>query len=534
MAKPNILIINPDQMRADSLRHLGNRAAHTPALDALAGEGVSFSQAFCQNPVCVPSRCSFMTGLYPHVHGHRTMNFLQQPHEENLFGDMKRGGYRTYSSHRGDLMAGQYPRYHKALVDEYIRVHSKRPLHHYLPPRGEPGSEGYYSFLNGIVPEKYATDMDDLIVDGAAQAIRRRPKKKPFFMFVGLMLPHPPYQIEQKYYDLIDKSQLPSRIPTIDDQDGKPKMERGLRDALGVSDWDEARLDEIRATYLAMCAKVDNQVGRLIQTLKDEGIYDDTAILVFSDHGDYTGDYGIVEKSQNCFPDCLTNVPFVLKPPVGVRVDRGVNDNLVELTDVCATAAELAGITIDRPHFSRSLLPTVADKTAEHRPFVLCEGGRLRGETHCMEYDPRDHRPEDHYAPRLALQGREDGTHTKAVMLRTREYKYIRRLEEPDEFYVLRQGERVNRMDEPAWAAQIAQAKEQLLTAMIATSDVVPFQLDSRFSLEVIKNGIRAAKAPGFLGDLLGVFLKLTRQSPAQFLRNIALLAQRVKGKKRK
>ena len=84
--KPHIIIFNPDEMRADSLGHLGNPAARTPFLDRFAREeAVSFSRAFCQNPVCVPSRCSFFTGLYPHVNGHRTMTHLLHPGETTLF-----------------------------------------------------------------------------------------------------------------------------------------------------------------------------------------------------------------------------------------------------------------------------------------------------------------------------------------------------------------------------------------------------------------------------------------------------------------
>ena len=74
--RSNILYFVADQMRADAQQYLGNRAAHTPNLDALAGEGVAFRNAYCQNPVCVPSRCSFLSGLYPHTTGHRTMHFL--------------------------------------------------------------------------------------------------------------------------------------------------------------------------------------------------------------------------------------------------------------------------------------------------------------------------------------------------------------------------------------------------------------------------------------------------------------------------
>ena len=509
--KPNLLLINPDQMRADALRHLGNPAAHTPNLDSLAREGVSFSNAFCQNPVCVPSRCSFMTGLYPHTLGHRTMGHLQQPWEENLFSDFRCAGYRTISSHRGDLMAGQYPKYHKALIDEYIRVWPKRPMKYYFPAH----TEGDNSFLNGIVPDKFATDMDDLIIEGAVRSIQANANgRRPFFMFVGLMLPHPPYQIEQKYYDLIDRRKLPPRIPVIDDADGKPLMERGLRDALHV---DESKLDDIRHTYLAMCAKVDNQIGRLLDALKAAGIYDDTAVLVFSDHGDYTGDYGLVEKSQNCFPDCLTNVPLLVKPPRGVAVEAGVHEALVELTDIAATCADLAGITIERPHFSRSLLPALQNKHAAHRPFVCCEGGRLPGETQASEFENVN--PADHYYPRLSLQGREDGTHGKSIMLRTKTSKYVRRAQEPDEFYDLARGERVNLIDDPAYAGEIARAERWMLDWLIATCDIVPRQIDSRFSLDLLKNGMRAVKAPGgFLGALLGVYLRLAKLTPSQFL----------------
>jgi len=511
---PNILIINLDSMRADALGHLGNPASHTPNLDALAQEGVSFRSAFCQNPVCVPSRCSFMTGLYPHVHGHRTMGHLQQPWEENLFSDFKAAGYRTVSSHRGDLMAGQYPAYHSALIDEYIKVRPKKPLKYYFPPH-EPGDN---SFLNGIVPDQYARDMDDLIVEGAVHSIQKNAARgQPFFMFVGLMLPHPPYQIEQKYYDMIDPCKLPPRVPTLRDGDGKPLMERGLRDGLAV---DENKFEDIRHTYLAMCAKADDQIGMLLDALQSAGISDDTAVLVFSDHGDYTGDFGLVEKSQNCFPDCLVNVPLLIKPPRGTQIDPGINDSLAELTDIAATCADLAGITIARPHFSRSLLPTMRDNHMPHRAFVCCEGGRLPGETQASEFENVD--PKDHYYPRLSLQSREDGTHGKAVMLRTKDYKYVRRVEEPDEFYDLTKGEGQNLIDDPAYAGEIAQARQWLLDWLIATCDVVPTRVDSRFALSLLKNGMRALRLPGGpLGSLLGIYLRLAKQTPGQFLRKL-------------
>ena len=534
--RPNVILINPDQMRADSMRHLGNPAAWTPNLDALAAEGVSFSRAFCQNPVCVPSRCAFMTGLYPHTMGHRTMGHLQQPWEENLFGDMKRAGYYTASSVRGDLMAGQYPKYHSALIDEYLPVlpGRRRPKMH-SADRGAPDSDTYFSFMNGILPtdapDEVFTNMDDMIVNGAVRFLRRSRKRRPFFMFLGLTAPHPPYNVERKYYDLIDKAKLPPRVPTIRDGDGKPLMERGLRDALRVGDWEEDRLDEIRAVYLAMTAKVDDQIGRLLAALREEGLYDDTAVLVFSDHGDYTGDFGIVEKAQNCFPDCLCNVPFLIKPPKGTALDPGVNDAPVELTDVCATVADMAGAEIKRAHFSRSLLPAMADKTAPHREFVTCEGGRNLGETHCMEYDPATHNPHNIYAPRMELQAREDGTHGKAAMLRTGRYKYIRRQQERDEFYDLTKGERFNLIDDPAYQRQIADMRAQMLDWYMETCDTVPLRQDSRMPMAFVRNIVRAAKLPAFTGSLLAAWVRLTRQTPSQFMGKLERLGEAFSGK---
>ena len=106
--RPNIIIFNPDQMRADSLAHLGkNAAACTPFLDSLVRtEAISFRNAFCQNPVCVPSRCSFTTGLYPHSTGHRTMSYLLRENETSIFEELKNAGYYVWMNARNDLVAG--------------------------------------------------------------------------------------------------------------------------------------------------------------------------------------------------------------------------------------------------------------------------------------------------------------------------------------------------------------------------------------------------------------------------------------------
>lgn len=521
--KPNIIIINPDQMRADAMRHMGNRAAYTPNLDALAAEGISFANAACQNPVCVPSRCSFLTGLYPHTNGHRTMGYMLHPEEQNLFSDMKTGGYHTVSSTRGDFMAGQYPEYHKKWIDEYIIIPKQKEKLAAAPSlRGEADSDTFFSFYNGIIPtdspDQTAKNMDDATIEGTIRFIQKRPKNKPFFMFAGLMYPHPPYQIERKYYDLIDKSKLPARKRNICFDDHKTAMESGLMEAQRVSDWEEERMNELRTVYLAMCAKIDDQLGQIIQTLKEEQIYDDTVILFFSDHGDYTGDYGIVEKAQNCFPECLVNVPLLIKPQKNIAIDAGINHQLVELTDICATVADLAGIKISRTTFSKSLTATMMDKKRAHREFTSCEGGRLNGENHCMEYHQDTFAADDLYAPRQLLQAKEDGTHGKAAMIRSRDYKYIHRLYEQDEFYVLAEGESVNQIDNAAFQEQIGMMKRQLLDWYMETCDVVPTGLDERFTFEFLKNNMKAMGMPSIVCVLLKVYLKLSGKTVGQFI----------------
>ena len=419
-------------------------------------------------------------------------------------------------------MAGQLRKYHKELIDRYLMFSPVRtPATVVKSKRGEKGSDTFFSFFNGIIPEnkrgREIKNNDDLCIDSAVRQIKKRPKNKPFFMFIGLDFPHPPYQIEKKYYDLIDESKLQQRIPSIEDTDGKPMMETGLRDALGISGWEEGRLSEIRRTYLAMCAKVDSQVGRLISTLRDEGIYDNTAIIVLSDHGDYTTDYGLVEKCQNCFPDCLTNVPFIIKPPKSIAVDKGINDNLAELTDLCATVYDLAGIRPQRQSFSKSLIPTMKDKNTPHRDYVFSEGGRLIGETHCSEKNLFV--GEDAiYAPRLLLQMKEDGTHTKAAMIRSGEYKYIMRLYEKDEFYVLSKGERVNLIDEEEYQPIIAKMKEELLLWYMKTCDTVPQKYDDRFTDEFLQNNIASVGVPLIFAKIATGAISLTGKTTAQFI----------------
>lgn len=164
-------------------------------------------------------------------------------------------------------------------------------------------------------------------------------------------------------------------------------------------------------------------------------------------------------------------------------VQSGVSDALIELIDFPATVEALLGVTPKHTHFGKSLLPLIAGEQEEHRDAVFCEGGRLHGEEHCMEKGSISSiRPEGLYWPRVSLQQNEGAEHTKAVMCRTKEYKYVRRFYESDELYDLRSdpGETKNRINDPALAEIVSGLKDRLLTFYQETCDVVPHETHQR------------------------------------------------------
>lgn len=488
--RPHIILFNPDQWRGDVLGHMGNQAAVTPNLDQMVkADSISFRNAFCQNPVCTPSRCSFMSGWYPHVRGHRTMYHMMKSDEPVLLKQLKDAGYYVWWGGKNDLVPPD-------AIGEYCHV-KYEPIE---PPkpifggafaggggswRGEQGSDTYYSFHVGELDKKeeaHYYDSDWANIMGAVDCIKNASEDQPLCIYLPILYPHPPYAVEREWLEHIDSSLLPKRISEEMLSDQKPSILEGLRKLYNMQSWSEERWDKLRATYYAMCARVDYQFGIVMDALKQAGIYEDTAVFFFSDHGDFTGDYGLVEKNQNTFEDCLTRVPFLIKPPANTSIKPRVSEAMVELIDLTATVQHYAGIIPDYTHFGRSLASVIAGETDEHRDAVFCEGGRLKGEVHCNESAPANEDASQLYWPRGEMQRSEGPEHTKAVMIRTQKYKYVRRLYEADEMYDLERDphETTNLIDEPSMFSAIQQLKDRMLTFYQETCDVVPFTRDSR------------------------------------------------------
>lgn len=490
--------------------HLGNAAARTPVLDALAGEAVSFRNAFCQSPVCTPSRCSFMTGWYPHTRGHRTMHHLLHAEhgERNLLGVLKEAGYYVFWAGKNDLIPGNEDpssccdvRF-RATPEDYVRWGvTKRPDGHVdvESVRGAPDSDTFYSFFGGRLEkagEPYYANTDWASILGAIDMIRNHTGDRPLCIYLSLTFPHPPYFVEEPWFSAIDRSKLPPRTPTPNRREVLPRMMRGLLESQNLGGWSEERWTELRATYYGMCSRVDHQLGLVCDALRQRGFWDDTALFFFSDHGDYTGDFGLVEKAQNLFHDCLVRVPFLIRPPRGTPSRPGISDALVELVDFPATVAELCGLDLGHHHFGRSLLPLIAGQTSKHREAVFAEGGRLPGEVEASERESvqEEKRPERGlYWPRMRLQLSEAPfSHGKAVMVRNARYKLVERLHETSELYDLLAdpAETENRIADPA-LKEVRQELERLIMRwLIETADVVPRRTDSRVSAAPSRNQI--------------------------------------------
>lgn len=255
---PHIIIFNPDQWRGDFVHHAGCEAAVTPNIDNLATEGVSFQRAYCQNPVCTPSRCSIMTGWYPHTHGHRTMHYMLHPEhgEPNLLAILKQAGYFVWWGGKNDLTPAQQWSNKDLGKDLYCDVRFqptredwqrwyRAPTIQGTDYRGKPSSDTYYSFMQGrlysgaeleamhvpaddeepetreqgdvdAAPDYGDSDWGNVL--GAIDFIRNWDKsnEQPLCIYLPLNFPHPDYGVEEPFFSIIDRSKVPPRRPSPD------------------------------------------------------------------------------------------------------------------------------------------------------------------------------------------------------------------------------------------------------------------------------------------------------------------------------
>jgi choline-sulfatase len=470
--RTNFVFFMPDEMRAESLGCYGHPVVKTPNFDRLASQGVRFDQCHVQNTVCAPSRCSLMTGWPVHVRGHRSLYYGLHRDEPNLLRYLKEDGYDVYFYGKNDLFA---PESFPLSVTDWDSKPSDRSG--YRNP-WKPDDPNYYSFLWGKLPDRRA--ISDFANLQAAIRILERKSDKPFCIYLPLIFPHPPFTAPEDFYDMYKAADLPPLRPA--DLPRKPNFHDAIRRTRGLDRLSDKDFRKIQAVYLGMVSYSDWLLGELLEAIERTGHNNDTSVFTFADHGEWAGDFGLVEKWPSAMDDTLTRIPLIARVPGYEQAAGHVSKEVVELYDVMATCLDLTGITAQHTHFARSLVPQLNGKPGDPDRAAFCEGGYNVYEPQCFEPMGEFNNPANIYYPKIKLQNEHPETITRSTMIRTREAKLILRPDGQSELYDLVHDPRElrNAYGEPDYAKTESLLRERLLNWYIRTADVAPRQTDPR------------------------------------------------------
>jgi arylsulfatase A-like enzyme len=418
----NILIIHTDQQRYDSLGCSGNPHAATPNIDKLAAEGSFFSRHISSNPICMPSRASLMTGLYPPGHGVYTNGvplnrkdyaspvaidhgvFVEPMTMADMFAN---AGYDTASFgklHLTPTMSGKdspfhesRARYESGELDDWhgpyygfryvdmTKGHGEAPClaAHYSKWLREKHPETYKKVVEQkgqkecpleSQPNLYPSPVPFEQSCTAWLAKRfneyiteERPQEKPFFAFVGFPDPHHPFTPS---YDILEKFTDSEVKPAADPEGHGIKNNPVLKDMPHRTESESHRQLTRRYTN-AMVHQIDIAVGRIINTLKENGLWDNTIIVFTSDHGDFLGDHGLLLKAQAA-SDALLHIPFILRAPKSDIPHK--TDIPMSNCDVMPTLAALAGVEPPRNLHGKNICEALHHKN-DYTALAFCADG---------------------------------------------------------------------------------------------------------------------------------------------------------------
>jgi choline-sulfatase len=383
--KYNVLLIMSDEHTGTMMGCAGHPVVKTPNIDTLAANGVMFANAYCNNPLCVPSRASFMTGQLVHrtkawensgsfssemvTMAHIMRNANYQAHlagKMHFIGEDQLHGFNTHKCEYlpelnkieykhlfqtdwnnhipGEQGSLNVPRPHrkKKKKTEFIPYVTEGEVHKFYPA-DQTTHEEAVSFIDKFNPETEA----------------------PFFYVASYHLPHFPFKPDKKYYD---------RYKNIVDN---PATGADVNWPEALEYWkirsstDKDLIKKKRAAYYGLITQFDKHVGNLVKTLKKNGLYDNTLIIYCSDHGEMAGERGLFMKSV--FYENSVRVPLIFSCPSLFKGGRKITDN-VSLVDVLPTLQEFAKVKYDGPLDGQSLWGTITGKRQlkKERP-IFCD-----------------------------------------------------------------------------------------------------------------------------------------------------------------
>jgi len=370
-SQPNILLITSDQHRSDSMGCAGHPAVRTPHLDQLAREGIRFTRATTECPVCIPARTGLLTGIHPAIYGmpsYADSHRFERPRNQLLGSLMTQAGYQTVLVgkrhwHRDPTCTGGF--------ETVIPIERcKRQQSLASGGWGFPTGTGANELSPGQFPlpqELYSTNW---ITDRCCEVLLERDETRPLFLWASFVDPHPPLAIHEPYYSMYRGQDLPLPVKA----DWVDSEECPLPHLEHASVWGgrlgAAELQDAAGVYYGMITNLDHQLGRLFGMLQTMGILDDTLILYTSDHGEMMGDHGDAGKSS--FYHSASDIPFILRPPKNWNVEPGQEQPaLVGLTDLLPTLCQTAGITPPEDISGRDLTPLVREEAHQVREWFI-------------------------------------------------------------------------------------------------------------------------------------------------------------------
>lgn len=473
-SRPNLVLFMPDELRADALACYGNPLVKTPNFDLLAAQGTRFEQCHVAYPICGASRCSLLTGWPTSVRGHRSQQFFLRPEEPNLFRYLRQGGYDVFWFGKNDALAAAS---FETSVTAWNYVGGK--------PIGvnEGGRRGAALKTPDILPFLSGgnaggdprSNLDYLHLEAGIKILERAQADKPFCIFLPLTSPHPPYNAPGEFGSMYSPSDITGLLPAHLQR--RPDYMERMRSAYGMASATPDDLRRIRAAYLGKVSYADWLLGELMEALDRTNHTRDTALFVLSDHGDYAGDYGLVEKWPSGMEDCLTHVPQIARMPGGAK--NHVVREQTELFDVMATCLDLAGIQARHTHFARSFVPQLRGSAGDAQRGSFTEGGYNTYEPQCFEIEPEKNAL---YYPRLHLQRAEPQTVSRCAAVKTGSYKFVSRPQGQSELYLLKDDplQKNNRFGEKGVQTEQHEAEQRLLHWYVNTTGVSPRGADSR------------------------------------------------------
>lgn len=386
-SRPNILWLCTDQQRYDTIHALGNPYIDTPNLDRLCRQGVAFLHNYCQNPICTPSRASFLSGRYPSAINANWNGADNLPEHCTLITKrLADAGYTCGLAgklHITSSWGGHEPR----MDDGYQYFCYNMASGHHLDNADNPYTAwlrekgvDYHDIFVSDEKHDYGWYREDapaelrqtaFLAEKSIDFIRAHAQDaQPWLLSVNCFDPHPPYDAPRELVEKYLARDLPD--PVYDESD--LVLDKKLGNFFFQS---SARpLDDVlrrnKASYYGMVELIDRHYGRIIDALDELGLREDTMVIFHSDHGEMLGDHGLTHKGCR-FYEGLVHVPLIISWPA--RFQQGaVYDGLTEQTDLAPTLAELAGVTIPEGEtVGRSLVPALESRPLPPRTFVRTE-----------------------------------------------------------------------------------------------------------------------------------------------------------------